>query len=481
MEWIYINSSNGEVDAKARSTIRRRAAKGHNIGRKVNRPSYLRSLQHQPRSKLLPIVSSGSCSPVQSAQHNMDADGESQSTPTQVERIIGDSLSILNLPIKIAPGDRALTYEALAFMKVPKLQPALSHALSVNDANYSTDFLRLMLMDQACYHCIIAIFVESRSLTRTLNGIHHITQSLHLINERISRSTGVTNTTIAATLGLSTYDAVQGRYDHGAVHVQGVLRMIEIRGGVFRVGSEDPQLMLKILRSSLAYALRSASIPSIDIDWLEIQENTNGLNLQHTEAYSELLPANVGGTLRVLDPELLYLWERMYILSGLVNKASSGNHTKLSSAQFMTSHVWLGHRLLQYAPLIPSGYKPASQSLVHLGSVMIISALLNGFGREVHNTHLSQLVRDICVESLEVSVPKELTLWVLFMSKITGLQDAVDDALLLPRASSLIHELEISTWDDTRTILSQFPWIQHFYEMQACSWFRRINMYEMVR
>jgi hypothetical protein len=47
---------------------------------------------------------------------------------------------------------------------------------------------------------------------------------------------------------MSQYERLQGQYERGYVHIQGLRRMIELRGGVERFGGECCGVILKVLR-----------------------------------------------------------------------------------------------------------------------------------------------------------------------------------------------------------------------------------------
>lgn len=131
MELTFV-SNNVATDNATRSKIRRQAAKGKNLGRKINRPS---------RIKLAAAASGvggdGSSSSSVGAPHKpvtapilrAATDHERPSSFSEdeltseevmaIEPMIGDSISILNLPIQVAREDRGLMFEG-------KSQPAAS-------------------------------------------------------------------------------------------------------------------------------------------------------------------------------------------------------------------------------------------------------------------------------------------------------------------------------------------------------------------
>lgn len=59
---------------------------------------------------------------------------------------------------------------------------------------------------------------------------------------------------MAVVMILSSYESTRGRYDRGIIHLSGLYRMVEMQGGLDRVGSEKPEIMQKIYRYA-TYAL----------------------------------------------------------------------------------------------------------------------------------------------------------------------------------------------------------------------------------
>jgi hypothetical protein len=163
-------------------------------------------------------------------------------------------------------------------MEAPRCVPSLAKALTHGNVSHSI-FLQLIFTDQACefhtpqvititwlihhlkknvdYHCALALVLEcsQASPRANISAIRHITQAFRLVNERISRAERVTNPTMAVVMSLASYESTRGHYDRGMIHLSGLHRMIEMRGGLDRVGSEEPELMQKIYRYAISIVI----------------------------------------------------------------------------------------------------------------------------------------------------------------------------------------------------------------------------------
>ena len=178
----------------------------------------------------------------------------------------------------------------------------------------------------------------------------------------------------------------------------------------------------------------------------------------------------VGSQMRfreLLGDELFWLWDRAADLSVLVDEACAGDRAKLHMDQFMRSHVWLGHRLLQYSPINNHGGLSYGQSIAYLGLVTFIGSFMCGLNRHlIENTLLSRQIRDVATRDTTAEV-EDMLLWLLYIGAVVTLQDSAHDAWLLPQTSHLMEVLELDSWDDTKRLLSKFPWVGAFIKRKV--------------
>ncbi|RFU75816.1 hypothetical protein TARUN_6431 [Trichoderma arundinaceum] len=282
MELLFVDN-NGQIDNSTRSAIRRHAAKGLNLGRKITRPSRVKALER----RALTAVRSTYASPdthQRNDEENHAAHRRFMDVLLKVQPVIGDSVSILSLPIEVAQEDRALMYETVAFLGSPRFVPSLAKALTQDNARDSM-FVRLIFTDQAYYHCAMAVHLEcTQDLPQArISAIRHISRVFRLVNERISNAQQVTNDTMAVVMSLLAYECTTGNYSRGMIHLSGLLRMIETRGGLDCVGSEEPELMQKIYRADLDYALRLGTFPRLETKLFEDSKVMERLDMYHIQ------------------------------------------------------------------------------------------------------------------------------------------------------------------------------------------------------
>jgi transcription factor-like protein len=82
----------------------------------------------------------------------------------------------------------------------------------------------------------------------TSKAVRHISHSLRLLSTRLSGAHAVSDENIMAVINMVQYDRCQGEYQRGVVHVDGLLRMIQLRGGIAELARANPKLALKVFR-----------------------------------------------------------------------------------------------------------------------------------------------------------------------------------------------------------------------------------------
>jgi hypothetical protein len=81
-----------------------------------------------------------------------------------------------------------------------------------------------------------------------IEALRHLSRAFHLVNERLSGNDALSDTTLAVVVVMAQYARLQGQYHQGAVHLGGLQRMIELRGGVSQLTSSEPGLTQMIFK-----------------------------------------------------------------------------------------------------------------------------------------------------------------------------------------------------------------------------------------
>ena len=79
-------------------------------------------------------------------------------------------------------------------------------------------------------------------------AMRHISQSYRLINEKLSGNRALDDATMVAVLGMTHWERIQGRHRDSVTHLQGLLKIVALRGGISQFAREQPFLAHKVFR-----------------------------------------------------------------------------------------------------------------------------------------------------------------------------------------------------------------------------------------
>jgi hypothetical protein len=82
----------------------------------------------------------------------------------------------------------------------------------------------------------------------TAEAIHHLSQTFQLVNKRLSGKDAISDATIAVVIGMAQFERHQGQYRRGVVHLNGLMQMVELRGGISSLTLHKPTLTQKLFR-----------------------------------------------------------------------------------------------------------------------------------------------------------------------------------------------------------------------------------------
>lgn len=78
--------------------------------------------------------------------------------------------------------------------------------------------------------------------------VHHLCVALRLVNAQLSGRDAASNETMAGVLVLGLYERYHGEYQRGLMHLDGLRRMLDLRGGIRALSTSSPDLARKIFR-----------------------------------------------------------------------------------------------------------------------------------------------------------------------------------------------------------------------------------------
>jgi hypothetical protein len=167
------------------------------------------------------------------------------------------------------------------------------------------------------------------------------------------------------------------------------------------------------------------------------------------------------------EPQLQYLREELMRLCRFLNSLSTP--PQLDPADFEDALISLAYRLLHLRPLNSDAMESTVELAYHLGAVALLWTVMFESGRLHRNpyTLLAESIRK-AVNALIAAGTGEtaLVLWLLFVGGISVL--GFDDMpWLCCRIQCYTAVLDLKTWQSTRELLAQFPWINLIHDKPA--------------
>ncbi|KAL5001254.1 hypothetical protein BDV10DRAFT_13563 [Aspergillus recurvatus] len=465
MPFEFIDN-NTAIDSMARRRIRTHAATGKNTNRTVSRPSKAVALKG---NAAIPFQ-------VPEAIKKLRRDSK---VNAEVERPVTDGL---RFPISVPARSRGLVRQALFFFSGVRYNPELEGALESPD-HMGSVWVRYLFLDEAYFHCSVAtsILCSKNLVCETAQGMYHIARTYRLVQERLmSEEEATSDMTIAILVVMSQYERLQGQYARGYIHVRGLRRMVELRGGIKQFDGECCGVIQKVLRADLEYALQLGSRTLFGSEGIEFLRLCKGLCIDDGKRGELVANPEVDLFLREgLRASLWTAFSDTRSLAGLLNDAGAGYRQKLSAEEFHNTIMLLGYCLLHISPLDVSsepdacfklGMSPHEEA-IHLGLIAFLVTFLRGLDHRIADKPLLSHRLRLAIEKLLSSVEggevskiiKRVLIWTLFVGAVVVFKPS-DDEWLIPTTNTAMNTLGLSSWKDVKQALAGFPWVDAVHD-----------------
>ncbi|KAH6647334.1 hypothetical protein BKA67DRAFT_523286 [Truncatella angustata] len=324
-------------------------------------------------------------------------------------------------------------------------------------------WVNCILADKAYFHCTLAIsasyinFLERESRL-SLQTFHHISKAYELVNLKLSGPGSISDSAIAAVICLVIYQQIHNQLTVGLIHLQGLYRMIQLRGGVVELMQHNRMLALKALRLDVELALQNGStlFKSDEVALCMTSSDFHGPKEQ-----------SLGAT-----PKLSDIMLNVVEFASDLNDRSRKGHRKLEPMKFTETLISLLYRLMEGAPLRRPNSVPGELSgkMTHLAMLAFLTSLLPVY---VHDCSSYPLLSDCLQYTIQgfhsnyldtETSGTLLILWSLFISGVSVLKYGKHNCLLLS-ISKCCERLGISDWPTVRRKLSRFPWIYTLHDI----------------
>ncbi|KAI2777906.1 hypothetical protein F4815DRAFT_495041 [Daldinia loculata] len=437
------------IDRNTRKLIRSQAAKGRNVGKK--HPSRGRRAAIK-----VDIAKSNYKTKHLVSQHHHIA------LPT-IEPQVGDSLSVFSLPVESTPGSRTLVQKAFAFLISVPHMPGLGNAIDFSAAG--SIWIQFWFVDEAYFHCSIAMSIAAKNLLTTnsedsTEGLSHLSDSLRLVNQRLSGGEALSDMTLASVVAMLQYERMCGQYDQGLIHFRGLQQMVELRGGISQLMKDKPELTQKIFRADLEFAIYLGLPTRFSVDEVPGVSTLNWLRERlGTSQISGLLASQ---PFVQLNPRMKEVWADIMSLTWFLNE-STDDSIKMDGYTYHDTLILIGYRLVHIRPL-NTDPTDSLENIIHMGLLMIMANFLLSLMHRLPELPLLRQKVGVLVqeEFTEDTENKEAILWALFMAEITIFKRSEDEQLM-QRIRQIVLSLGLQSWDDVCQIFIKFPWINSLH------------------
>ncbi|KAL2131203.1 hypothetical protein VTI74DRAFT_5406 [Chaetomium olivicolor] len=460
--------NNRTDDAVVRRQIRSHAARGHNAGKKLNRPSRknIQGLREPDsvsvkgeRSTRLPVLAIRSLSLVPTHWRKLQKPGS-------------EGLALIQRAVLFISGVR----------HAPELDAALDYREEV-----PSRWVQPMFLDEAYFHGAMALFIAGLNSpadqARVTAQAQHICRALQVVNARLSEPNAAAKENIAVILILGMYERYDGNYRRGLVHLDGLRRILEMRGGIAEFARVSPEMTRKVFRADLEYSLHLGIPTRFTVQDVGQHFASNSIisslpkhaSTHSTKSHSPFL---------LVHPVLTALLQQATHVSRLLNTASQPTAQKVSSRQAHDTFILLGYRLQALSPLLqvlnaadavpvlpaafPASYygeRRTEEEAICVGLTAFVVSFLRGGGcGKMKKGPLSWVcdgARLVGTTTIMADIWEwEVVLWMIFIGVAAEVFDESDvEGWVVPKAREAVGALGLGTWENVVNVLRRWPWI----------------------
>ncbi|KAH7151901.1 hypothetical protein B0J13DRAFT_251043 [Dactylonectria estremocensis] len=283
----------------------------------------------------------------------------------------------------------------------------------------------------------------------------HLAKTLYHLQQCIQNDReATTESTMTVVMSLASAAAILGDIESLGKHMDGLHRMIEMRGGLSALDSGV--IKHKAHRIDFGLAMSTGCdlrFPQENISWNP--QIAQGVSVTKLSELSMIDPR--------LDPRLLHIWADILVFSKAANEATKTG-VKMSEAFFSRLNTSVPSRLIALR------FCPTSVSeLLRLCMLAFMKSLLlqiDGLGPRM--THLVDSLKTALQAQQMPPAPEQarLLLWALFISKLSVFEDTDQDWLNEAMVQTALS-LDLRTWPQTRVVLKSFLWVDLVYNQSG--------------
>ncbi|KAI1422940.1 hypothetical protein F5Y12DRAFT_760081 [Xylaria sp. FL1777] len=452
MSFCFVDQSNIN-NKKERKRIRSHVMKGKNVGKK--RP---KNEQHVESTVDKSIVLFGTGVGNQSASVTS---WRCESSILAVTRQIANDLTLLSFTRGIASPTMFHIAQMSSYILDVASPPEFCKSIGVTGWMW----FQLTFYNEAYFHCTVAIasacaaFLTEDSYHSPV-ALRHMSEAYRLVNKTLSSNEPLSDTTIAVVSAINIYDRLYGDPQQAMIHLNGLVGLIRLSGGISELAKRNIVIAEKAFRSDIELALSCGSKPkfsSEDVPRHLVLTDSRGCPEPPKAGEAELAESIL---YQSVSPELSEVVLDILRFSCILDQASRAH--KLDSVAYQCTLFYVGYRLLEIKPRhCGSGAGTSLDTLVHLAMIGFLNTFCFGVGRKIMIfPFVVERFRSIAQTISEDNAPRLMVVfWALLMGKVSALTRD-DDSWLVPKLKTLAGALGLRTWPQVSRALRAFPWVE---------------------
>ncbi|KAF4465537.1 hypothetical protein FALBO_7621 [Fusarium albosuccineum] len=324
-------------------------------------------------------------------------------------------------------------------------------------------WLQILFEDQPTYECTLTLMQASNETflgagDDSPTALHNLSQTLAQFQKRLGGRDALADSTIAIVISLIHQEQVAQHLSAAEVHVRGLKRIVDLRGGLDQIHENVP-LVLKICKTDILFTMQKGGLPLFYRDQMYDVQNlllSRGFCFDRSsDAYSVRQNR--------LDPVLQDILSDSMGICRLYNKHMT--EQPLTLDEFQEVLVSICYRLLWFRTLDESRQKSDIQSAYHIGLVVFMMSIFlqDKQRRMIKYGLMAVCVRDVLDSELDEH-EQELKLWLMILGGIWVSGDEGED-WAVSRLQDMALGLGITTWDEAREYISKFPLIDAIHDV----------------
>ncbi|KAH8819441.1 hypothetical protein F5884DRAFT_760528 [Xylogone sp. PMI_703] len=326
-------------------------------------------------------------------------------------------------------------------------------------------WLPLALTDEALFHSILcgsALYSEVVLKTGdSLEKTKHMMETIRLLNKNLRDPRfKVTDGTIIAVAHLAEYECIAGNFKNWDVHIDGLYKMVELRGGFSTLGDNVKN---KVLRVDIVGCISTFSEPR----FVSKKIDTSSYAFTGLTVKPPTLPLSDGfktvAEVFLFDESLVEILSELQYLTSVVDK-------KIDHMMFDGLAIAIQYHLLQFHFLADrNSPNLILEEACSMGALICLKTIhhaeiglqVEGYPAGISADEAVVLKLKTCLGMIDTNttLARELFLWIIFLSG-TAVAGTKHRAWFVARLAKAIKEWKIGSWEQVRSSLVKFLWVE---------------------